>query len=410
MNRAIGKLTTLKVSRVSDVGIYGDGGGLYLQVTSSSAKSWIFRYSRAGRAREMGLGSLSRVSLADARHAASECRKLLGRNVDPVDERNAQREREALEAAKAITFSEAAERYISAHSTKWRNEKHVAQWRSTLAAYAAPVFGNLPVQAVDTTLVLAALEPIWSGKQETANRLRGRIENVLDWATARGLREGANPARWKGHLKHLLPTRPAIATKHHAAMPYGKLREFMAGLQNQAGISSRALEFTILTAARTGETIGARWSEIDLQTHVWTVPAARMKAGIEHRVPLSERVIAILAEMATVRVSDFLFPGGKHRQPLSNMAMAALLERMECGDVTVHGFRSSFRDWAAEQTSYPSDVVEKALAHAIRNEVEAAYRRGDLLEKRRQLMDAWANHCDPHRTDNVVALKTGTKG
>lgn len=278
MTRTIGKLTALKVTRLSQSGMYADGGGLYLQVTGASAKSWIFRYSLASRSREMGLGSLTKVALADARSAAERCRKLLGSGLDPVAERNAERERIALEAAKAITFSEAAERYIAAHQGKWRNEKHVSQWRATIATYAEPVFGKLPVQAVDTDLVLTVLEPIWTAKHETASRLRGRIENVLDWATARGLRQGENPARWKGHLKHLLPTRMAVATKHHAAMAYADVPAFMDALRTQEGISPRALEFTILTAARTGETIGARWSEINFLDKVWTIPAERMTA------------------------------------------------------------------------------------------------------------------------------------
>jgi integrase len=355
----------------------------------------------------MGLGSLSKVPLATARNAAEQCRKLLGCGLDPVAERNTERERAALEVAKAITFSEAAERYISAHQSKWRNEKHVGQWRATIATYVEPVFGKMAVQTVDTGLVLSVLEPIWTTKRETASRLRGRIENVLDWATARGLRQGENPARWKGHLKHLLPTRTAIATKHHAAMPYGDISAFTDPLRAQEGISPRALEFTILTAARTGETIGARWSEINFLDKVWTIPASRMKGGTEHRVPLCDRAVAILSEMEAVRVSDFVFPGWKHGKPLSNMAMAKVLERMGRDDVTVHGFRSSFRDWAAEQTAYASEVVEKALAHAIRNDVEAAYRRGDLLEKRRQLLGAWEAYCAEPRamSGEVIPLR-----
>jgi integrase len=392
MARTIGKLTALKINRLSQPGMHADGGGLYLQVTSTAAKSWIFRYSRSGRSREMGLGSLTKVPLAQARAAADQCRTLLGGGLDPVTERNAERERAALEAAKAITFSEAAERYIAAHSGKWRNAKHLAQWRATIATYAEPVFGGLAVQTVDTGLVLQVLEPIWTAKRETASRLRGRIENVLDWATARGLRQGENPARWKGHLKHLLPARMAIATKHHAALAYADVPAFMDALRTQEGISPRALEFTILTAARTGETIGARWSEINFLDKVWTIPAARMKAGAEHRVPLCDRAMAILSQMEAARISDFVFPGWKQGKPLSNMAMAKVLERMGRDNVTVHGFPSSFRDWAAEQTAYASEVVEKALAHAIRNDVEAAYRRGDLLDKRRQLLRAWEGY------------------
>lgn len=409
MARTIGKLTTLKINRLSQPGMYADGGGLYLQVTRATAKSWIFRYSRAGRSREMGLGSLTKVPLAHARTAADECRKVLGGGLDPVAVRNEERERAALEAARAITFSEAAERYVAAHQGKWRNEKHVGQWRSTIATYAEPVFGKLPVQAVDTGLVLKVLEPIWATKRETASRLRGRIENVLDWAKARGLRQGENPARWKGHLKHLLPTRMAIATKHHSAMPYADVPAFIHALRTRHGISPRALEFTILTAARTNETIGARWSEVNFLEKVWAIPATRMKAGEEHRVPLCDRIMAILSEMYAARVSDFVFPGWKHGRPLSNMAMSKVLKGMERDGVTVHGFRSSFRDWAAEQTAHASEVVEKALAHAIRNDVEAAYRRGDLLEKRRQLLRAWEDYCSQPLVfgGEIIALKAG---
>jgi integrase len=326
----------------------------------------------------------------------------------PVAERNAERERATLEAAKAITFLEAAERYIAAHQGKWRNEKHTAQWHATIATYAGPVFGKLPVQAVDTGLVMSVLEPIWTTKRETASRLRGRIENVLDWATARGLRQGENPARWKGHLKHLLPARMAVATRHHAAMAYADVPAFIEALRTQEGISPRALEFTILTAARTGETIGARWSEISFVNKVWTIPATRMKAGAEHRVPLCVRAIALLSEMEKARISDFVFPGWKHGRSLSNMAMSKVLERMERVGVTVHGFRSSFRDWAGNATNFPRELAETALAHVVGDETEQAYRRSDAIEKRRKLMDAWANYCEPRVSENVVPLKAAS--
>jgi integrase len=407
MAHTIGRLTALKITRISQSGMYADGGGLYLQVTSAAAKSWIFRYSAAGRGREMGLGSLSAITLADARVLAAGYRAQRAAGLDPIAVRGAERERQALEAAKAITFSEAAERYIAAHAGKWRNDKHKAQWRSTLATYAEPIFGNLPVQAVDTGLVLNVLEPIWNVKRETASRLRGRIENVLDWATARGLRQGENPARWKGHLKHLLAARTVRAVRHHPAMAYADVPAFMERLRTLEGISPRALEFTILTVARTGETIGALWSEINFTDKIWTVPANRMKAGAEHRVPLCDSALAILREMERTRVSDSVFPGWKHGKPLSNMAMAKVLERMGLDSVTIHGFRSSFRDWAAEQTACASEVVEKALAHTIHNEVEAAYRRGDLLDKRRQLLTAWEGYCATPRQQRgeVVVLR-----
>ena len=408
MAQTIGKLTALKVQRLQRPGMYADGGGLYLQITGAAGKSWIFRYSIAGRSREMGLGPLAAVPLATARDCATACRSQRAAGLDPIAERESERERKALEAAKSITFCESAERYIAAHDAKWRNAKHVAQWRSTLTTYAEPIFGHLPVQQVDTALVLEALEPIWNAKRETASRLRGRIENVLDWATARGLRQGENPARWKGHLKHLLPARAARVVKHHVAMPYADVPAFVERLRAQEGIAARALEFVLLTAARTGEAIGARWSEINFLEKTWTVPRERMKAGAEHRVPLSGRAIAILHGMEQGRTSDFVFPGWRHGRPLSNMAMAKVLERMELDSVTVHGFRSSFRDWCAEQTHYASEVIEKALAHAIKNDVLAAYRRGDLLDKRRQLMAAWEDYCARPRhtaSGTVLALR-----
>jgi integrase len=332
-----------------------DGGGLYLQVSATGTKSWMFRYSINGRERQMGLGSLEAVDLADARQVAADCRRLRSQGVDPIEHRDEQRAAARLAAASSMTFNECAAAYIESKKAGWRNAKHAAQWKSTLDTYAGPVFGELPVQAIDTTLVLKVLEPIWPTKNETASRVRGRIEAVLDWATARGYRKGENPARWRGHCESLLP-KPAKVKKvqHHAALPYNDLPDFMKRLAEQGGVAARALEFTILTAARTGETIGARPAEFDLSGKTWTVPADRMKAHREHRVPLCDRALAICEGVRPLRAADddFVFPGLLYRRPLSNMALTAVLKRMECGAITVHGFRSTFRDWAGECGPY----------------------------------------------------------
>lgn len=394
-----GKLTALGVAKLKTPGMYGDGGGLWLQVTGKGAKSWIFRFTLRGKSREMGLGPVSTFSLAEAREKALACRKLTYEGVDPIEARNAQRQDAAIEAARAVTFRNCAEAYIEAHKAGWRNAKHAAQWTATLDTYAYPAFGDLPVQAVDTGLVMQALQPIWTTKPETASRVRGRVEAVLDWATTHSYRRGENPARWKGHLQNLLPKRSKVRkVEHHAALPFEEVPDFLDRIANQSGVAAQALAFTIFTAARTNETIGTQWSEIDLDAGVWIVPAGRMKGGVEHRVPLSEPALAILRGMAETRRADFVFPGGKRGRPLSNMAMLELLKRMGRGDLTVHGFRSTFRDWASETTHFPSEVVEMALAHTIENKVEAAYRRGDLFRKRRELMDAWAAWAAGHRS------------
>ncbi|MCJ2069170.1 integrase arm-type DNA-binding domain-containing protein [Methylobacterium sp. J-030] len=389
----LGKLTALGVAKLKAPGMYGDGGGLWLQVSGKGGKSWVFRYTLRGKSREMGLGPVSTFSLAEARDKALTCRKLCYEGIDPIEMRREQRQDAAVESAKAITFRTCADGYIEAHKAGWRNDKHAAQWTATLATYAYPVFGDLPVQAVDTSLVLKALEAIWSTKTETATRVRGRIESVLDWAATRGYRRGENPARWKGHLQNLLPKRSKVRkVEHHAALPFKDVPAFMRTLEGQPGIPAKLMIFTILTAARTGEALGARWDEIDLEAAIWSVPAERMKAGAEHRVPLSTAALAILAEMQGLD-DIFVFPGSRRGKPLSNMAMLVLLRRMERAGLTVHGFRSTFRDWASETTHFPSEVVEMALAHTVESKVERAYRRGDLFEKRRDLMDAWATWC-----------------
>jgi integrase len=402
-------LTARSVEAKRARGRYSDGGGLVLQVSKWGTKSWAFRYQRGRRDRHMGLGPVHTLSLADARERARECRRLLLDGLDPIEERKAKRQSQRLETVRGLTFRDCAEGYIAAHGAGWRNAKHRAQWSSTLSAYAYPVIGELAVAVIGTALVLKSVEPIWASRPETAKRLRGRIENILDWAAVRGFRSGDNPARWRGHLDKLLPAPSKVRpVKHHAAMPYSNLPQFMSELRDRDDVAARALELTVLAALRTGEVIGAEWSEIDLATKVWTVPAVRMKAGREHRVPLSKRALEILGSMP--RKGELVFPGGRKDRPLSNMAMLKTLERMGHGDVTVHGFRSTFRDWAAETTAYPNHVVEMALAHAIGNTVEAAYRRGDLFEKRRRLMDEWARFCERARTvagNNVAALRAG---
>lgn len=406
MAREHKRLTSLGAARAKRRGYYADGGGLYLQVSASRAKSWVFRFKKHGRLREMGLGAVHTVSLAEARARAADCRRLRLNGIDPIEARRADQFNAKLAEAKAVTFRQCADAYVEAHKPSWSNAKHVAQWSSTLETYAFPVFGNLPVQSIDVALVTKALEPIWKTKTETASRLRGRIEAVLDWATVRGYRQGDNPARWRGHLDKLLPQRAKVQkAQHHPALAYEEIGNFMAQLGEQKTTSARALEFLILTASRTGEVIGSTWHEIDFDAALWRIPAERMKAKREHRVPLSKPAIAILKRLCTHRVGEFVFPSAKPDKPLSNMALLKLLERMERSDLTVHGFRSTFRDWAAERTNFPREVAEHALAHSLPDKVEAAYRRGDLFEKRRQLMEAWARFCArPMSTGKVVAL------
>jgi integrase len=348
-----------------------------------------------GRRHDMGLGPLNAVSLADARTKADTYRRSKVDGDDPLGARAAKNLAIKLEAAKAITFKECAKAYIEAHAAGWKNKKHSEQWASTLTAYAYPTIGNLSVQAIDTGLVMKVLEPIWQTKTETASRVRGRIESILDWAAVRDHRRGDNPARWRGHLDKLLPKRTNVQkVKHHAAIPYDQIKSFMKLLRKQDGIGARGLEFQILTASRSGEVMGARWTEIDLKKKLWVVPGERMKAKRDHRVPLSDDVIAILRNMEKIQTSEFVFPGIKKNKPLSSMTFLMVLQRMGQSDLTAHGFRSTFRDWAAERTNYPRDVPEMALAHAVSDKVEAAYRRGDLFEKRRSLMRDWALFCN----------------
>jgi integrase len=377
--------------------MHGDGGGLYLQVTEGAdgtpRKSWLFRYAVGGRERQMGLGPLSDVPLAEARNRALAARELRRAGKDPIAEREAERAEASLVAAKTMSFDECATAYIAAHRAGWRNIKHASQWTNTIATYCSPVFGELPVQLVDVGLVMKAIEPLWATKPETAGRVRGRIERILDWAKVRGYRDGENPARWRGHLDHLLPARGKIRrVRHHAALAYAEIPAFVTALRGRDAVAARALEFAILTAARTSEVLGAKWSEIDSDARLWVIPAERMKAGREHRVPLADRALEIIKNMMASKQNDYVFYGDR-RATLSNMSLLMLLRRMGREDITTHGFRSTFRDWVAEQTDCPSAVAEMALAHSIGNAVEAAYRRGDMLDKRRPLMARWEKYC-----------------
>ena len=401
MARQVNKLSNASLAKLGE-GMHGDGLGLWLQVRATG-RSWIMRFTLGGRARAMGLGPLHTIGLADARDRARRARALILDGVDPIEARRVTRLAAKRQAARAKTFKACAEAYLAQHRAAWRNPKHAAQWSSTLQRYVYPVLGDATVDAVDVELVLEAVEPIWNTKPETAGRVRGRIETILDWATARGYRQGENPARWRGHLENLLPARGKVRrVAHHPALPFAQIGAFIAELRRQEGVAARALEFAILTAARTGEVIGARWSEISLGDRVWTIPADRMKAGKEHRVPLSDAACALLETVAAQRTGEFVFPGARAKRPLSNMALAMVLRRMSRDEITVHGFRSTFADWAAESSSFPREVVEMGLAHALASKVEAAYRRGDLFDKRRQLMAAWAAYCTTDPAAKVV--------
>jgi integrase len=394
MARLIEKLSSLEVSKKTKPGYYGDGAGLWLQVSLSGTKSWIFRYTFAGKQREMGLGPFHTVSLADARAKAKECRLILRDGQDPLDVRKASRLAEALDRARMVTFDQCAADYIATHRKSWRNAKHASQWENTLATYASPIIGALPVAEVDTPLVVKVLTPIWNTKTETATRLRGRIESILDYAKVNEYRLGENPARWRGHLENLLADPNKIApVVHHPALPWPEIGVFMEELRKRPGIAPRALEVLILTGLRSGSVRGARWDEIDFDARMWTVPPDRMKHKQEFRVPLSSAVLALLGTLS--RSGPLIFPGRNASQPQSDMTLTAVLRRMNREDISVHGFRSTFRDWCSEclTNSFPHEVIEQALAHVLPNKTEAAYRRGDLLAKRALLMQAWADYC-----------------
>jgi integrase len=410
--RESNKLTPLKVSRLTKPGRYADGHGLYLQISKWHTKSWVLRYMLDGHARHMGLGDINTFSLKEARERARAQRQLLADKVDPLAERNKARGAAQLDAARSVTFRDAAEQYIKSHAAGWKKGgKHGSQWANTLATYAYPHLGSLPVAAIDTALVMKVLDPIWTTRTVTANRVRGRIESVLDWAAVRGYRsrETTNPARWRGHLDKLLPAKSRVAkVAHHPAMPWSDVPAFMAELRSDSSIQARALELTVLTAVRSGDSLNAKWSEIDLGAAVWTVPPSRTKSGRAHRVPLGDRALEILKGLPRQQGNPHVFPGTVVGRPLGGMALLDLLNAMRSG-LTVHGFRSSFRDWAAEASPYPREIAEAALGHALRDKTEAAYQRGDLLEKRRRMMEAWEGYCARPPGDGKVLPLTKTK-
>jgi integrase len=413
MARQQQRLSALQVNKLTIPGLYGDGGGLTLQITPTGAKSWLFRYMVAGKSFGMGLGPTHTVSLAEARQKALEARKLLIDGINPLAAKKQNQIAAALADAKMMTFDQCANAYILAHKASWKNAKHADQWTNTLKTYASPVFGHLPVAEIDTGLVVKCLAPIWKNKTETASRVRGRIESVLGWATTSEYRTGENPARWKGHLENLLATiSKSSRTKNHPSLPWQRIGAFMSALRMREGVSARAVELAILTACRSGEVRGARWSEFDTASKLWTIPAERMKAKREHQVPLSDAALALLESITKGNDADVVFAGTKG-QPLSDMSLTAVIRRMN-GDekpiwldangegITVHGFRSSFRMWAAETTNYPREVAEHALAHQLPDAVERAYQRGSQFAKRAALMAEWAIYCATVPTNAVV--------
>ncbi|ANK80279.1 MAG: integrase [Rhizobiales bacterium NRL2] len=406
MADTINRLNARQV-QTQPVGRHHDGGGLYLQVIESGARTWLFRYMLDGKQRWMGLGSARDVPLKEAREKAMEYRRLRAEGIDPIKYRDRERQRRREDLLSSVTFQKAAEEYIRSHEAGWSNPAHASQWANSLRDHAYPIIGDKDVAEISMSDVLRVLDPIWLTKTVTATRVRGRIEKILDWARVRGHRVGENPARWRGNLEtQLAPPNRVRRVEHHKALPWSEIGDFMAELRERKSIAAYALEFMILTALRTSEVVDARWEEFDLGNAVWTVPAERMKMKNEHRVPLTARAIDILRELERSSTGDHVFTSGDGRS-LHKNTMLALVRRMGRKDITAHGFRSTFRDWAAEMTAYPSDVVEMALAHAIRNKVESAYRRGDLFEKRKRLMDEWAQFCNtPSRNEvrsaNVV--------
>ena len=405
---AIHKLTPRKVA-TAHPGKFEDGGGLRLVVSNSLAKKWVLRFTIDGKRREMGLGSFPDVGLAEARGKATDHRKQATAGIDPIDARQTEPE-------KIPTFTTCAARYIRAHRRGWQNAKHARQWVSTLKTYTRPVIGSKQVDAVSTEDILKILSPIWTTKTETAKRVQGRVENILDYAAAHKYRDRLNPARWRGHLDKLLP-KPSRVKKvtHHPAMPYSEVPAFMAELSSNDSVSVLALRFIILTATRTSEVLQAQWQEIDMDAAIWTIPATRMKSRREHRVPLSDTATAILEALPRIDDNPYLFPGARQGRPLSSMALLQLMRGMgygvngNRGDYVPHGFRSSFRDWSGEVSSFPRDVAEMALAHTIENKVEAAYRRGDLFAKRRMMMQQWADYLDKLKAGaDVVPLRGHT--
>jgi integrase len=411
MTRSLNRLTSLKVARAKRPGMYADGGSLYLRIAPGGSKQWIFRFTCPnGRLRDMSLGAVHTFSLAEARERATEARKLRADGIDPLDHKRAQRAALRAADAKAMTFEQCARGFIKDNEAEWTNPKHRHEWETTLRKYVFPLLGSLPVEAIDTPLVLKVVKPLWERIPTTASRVLGRIQAVLGWATVHHYRSGDNPARWQGHLEHALPALSKVAkAEHHAALPYAQVGAFVAKLRKDSSVGARCLEFITLTAARLGEAINAEWDEIDLANRVWVVPASRMKADREHRVPLSGAALAVLKAVQAIRQSDYVFPGTRQGRPVGENTPVRLAKQAAGSNITVHGLRSTFRDWASERTSFSREVAEMALAHAIPNAVEAAYRRGDLFEKRRKLMDAWAAYCAKVETDagKVVALARG---
>jgi integrase len=398
------------VETLTKAGRHNAGDNLYLSITKAGSRRWVFLYAFGGQRRELGLGSAANghVTLAQAREKAIEARKLIISGDDPVKVMG--KSARAIAERGIPNFGGFADDYLAAHGPKFRNDKHKAQWTMTLTNYCAAIRSK-PINEIDTTDVLKVLQPIWAKIPETASRLRGRIENVLDSAKAQGFRDGMdNPARWKGHLKSILPARQRLTRGHHAALPYDDLPALLTALRAKQATAALALELCILTATRSGETLNARWQEFDLKKALWTIPAIRMKAGHEHRIPLTSRALEILNSLYKLRSehNDHVFAGNAKAKPLSNMAMSMLLKRMGRKDITVHGFRSTFRDWASEQTSFPHETCEHALAHRISDKAEAAYRRGDQFEKRRKLMESWAAFCQPATSAKVISI-TGKK-
>lgn len=408
MPRKVEKLTSLQVKKLDKPGWYADGAGLYLQVSQTGSKSWVYRYQKASRERRHGLGSFPTVSLKLARQKAQECRLMRKDGIDPIEHKKAQGLAEELNKAKAITFKECALAYIDSHKAGWRNRKHEAQWGNTLKTYAYPVIGDLAVQDVDIGHILKILEPIWKEKTETATRVRQRIENILDWAKVRKYRTGENPALWRGHLDKILPKPTKVQkVRHFAAMPYTEVPAYYRKLAKLETVAAKALAFVILTASRNGEARGAKWDEIDLKQATWTIPAERMKAHREHRVPLSKEAVRLLKAVKPLKHDDddHVFPGIRKGNSISEAALMKQLKQNH-PTLTIHGFRSSFRDWCAEMTNYPREVAEAALAHTLKDKTEAAYQRGDLLAKRAQLMDAWSRHCKKTRKIATVTQIT----
>lgn len=421
MARIMGKLTVKAVEKKTTPGLYGDGGGLTLQITKSGVKSWLYRFMIKGKAYGMGLGPVHTITLSEARERASAARKLLIDGVNPLEAKRQRQIDTEMAKARQMTFDQCASAYIDAHRSSWKNAKHADQWTNTIAAYVSPIIGSLPVDRIDTALVVKVLaqlddkgQQFWQTKNETANRVRGRIEAILGWATTSGFRSGDNPARWRGHLENLLATLSRSSRiKNHPSLAWERMGIFFEALRMRHGVAPKAVEFAILTASRSGEVRGARWSEIDLTTKVWRIPSDRMKAKREHEVPLSDAAIQILKSLTKLDGVDLIFPGTKGQQ-LSDMSLTAVIRRMNEGapiwtdtegrPITIHGFRSTFRMWAAECTNYPREVAEHALAHQLPDAVERAYQRGTQFAKRAAMMNEWAKFCGSVRRGSGEVL------